>query len=85
MENKQEMIFTDGVFIKQPHDKVKDFISASISIQVEVFKKWLDKHVNENGYVNLDLRKSKDGTKQFLSLNTWKPTPKDNPQDSIPF
>jgi hypothetical protein len=41
---------------------------------------WIKENLNEKGYVNLDLKKSKEG-KIYLQKNDWKPEQKDNQEE----
>ena len=58
---KQEKIFGEGLFVKEPREGSPDFVKGSISIKVEEFKAFLDEQVNEKGYVNLDIKVGKSG------------------------
>jgi hypothetical protein len=49
-----------------------------VSVEVESFKKWLDENKNAKGWVNLDLKKTKDG-RFYLDHNDYKP------KESVPF
>jgi len=76
MEQKKETIFPDGMIYKVPRDDAPEFNKGTVSIKVDEFKAFLDKHVY-NGWVNLDFNKSRDGNLYF-KLNDWKPEPKLN-------
>ena len=65
-----DKIFADGIMFKRPREGAPDFVKGSLSIKVEDFIKFLKAHDNE-GWVNLDLKKSQGG-KLYLELNTWK-------------
>jgi len=88
--------FIDGMFAKEPHEKVKSFVPANISIKKEVFQAWL---AQQNGeWVNIDVKISKSG-KWYCQLNEYKPkekpeeyratggysTPPPAPADDLPF
>jgi len=92
-EQKEEVVFLNGFMFKRPHDKAPDFVKGSMSIKVDDAIKFLQEH-NNNGWVNADLLASKDNTKLYFKLNTFKPEKKDTatpPADnelddqSIPF
>jgi len=68
---KQEKIFVDGMMFKKPRDGAPDFVKGTISVKAVEFTEFLKKY-ETNGWVNLDLKKSKEG-KLYLELNTWKP------------
>jgi len=61
------MILGDDYWHKSP-----DFVKGSMSVKVDEAVAFLQKH-NNNGWVNLDLLASKDNSKLYFKLNTWKP------------
>ncbi len=69
-EKPQEKLeFAKGIF-------VREFAGGeiiNISINVEQF---YENPMNENGYISVDIRKSKKNGKRFCTLNTWKPDKK---------
>lgn len=65
-----DTIFADGVSISSVETKYGEIIK--LGIKIEPFMDFLAKHVNEKGYVNLDLKTSKNGDKKYLALNTYK-------------
>jgi len=82
----------NGMIIKHPHENAPSFVKCGISIKVEEFVNYLRANDN-NGWVNLDMKKSKDG-KLYVSLNDWKPKEHSKPveynngggfEDDIPF
>ena len=93
MENNNEKIFTDGMIVKR-NDNAPEFVISNISIKVEEFTKFLGKH-NKNGWVNIDVLKSKNG-KYYGQINNWQPNQNDvvtntntasndNQSDDLPF
>lgn len=64
-----------GFFFERPREGAPDFVKGRLSIQVEKAIELLNTHKNEKGYVNLQLLNSKEG-KLYLTVDTWKPTPK---------
>ena len=65
----------DGLFYSEPRANAPDFVMGGVSIQKEKLMEWLvTAEVNEKGYVNLDILRSKAG-KPYFKLNTWKPDP----------
>ncbi len=76
----------NGMIIKAPHANAPDFVKCGISIKIEEFVTYLKTHDN-NGWVNLDMKKSREG-KLYVSLNEWKPDGQKNNSgfaDDIPF
>jgi hypothetical protein len=67
----------DGLIVKK-NEKSPEWVLTSVSLEVESFKKWLDENKNGKGWVNLDLKKSKDG-RFYLDHNDYKP------KESVPF
>lgn len=67
-ENKQKQEFAKGVFVKE----VAGGKIINLSINVEQF---CENEINEGGYINIDLKKSKSG-KLFAVINDWKPDKK---------
>jgi hypothetical protein len=57
-------------------DTSPEFVLSSVSFEVDKFKKWLDENKNDKGWVNLDLKKTKDGN---YYLDYYKP------KASVPF
>ena len=71
-----DIIFIDGVKVKQRFDGL-----LGISINLEKFEKFAEEHKN-NGYLNIDVCKSKDKDNWYARLNTWKPNKSDpKPKD----
>lgn len=71
-EQNNETVFLDGFIFKRPHESAPQFVKGSMSIKVDEAIAFLQKHSN-NGWVNADLLASKDNTKLYFKLNTWKP------------
>ena len=66
-----EKVFADGLMFKR-RDNAPDYVIGSLSIKAEEFKKFLDEHVSNAGWVNVDILTSKGG-KPYCALNTYKP------------
>lgn len=71
-----EKIFAEGLIVKR-NDNAPDFVLGSLSVKIDEFKTWLDKHSN-NGWVNIDLKRSQGG-KLYAEKNSWKPKAQDTP------
>lgn len=76
MEEKAPKIFGEG-FNYEPKELEKaPWIKGQLSIKVVQAIEFLQKHQNDRGYVNLDLKEGKTG-KLYFELNQWnKPVPK---------
>ena len=61
----------DGLIVMK-NEKSPEWVLTSVSVEVESFKKWLDENKNGKGWVNLDLKKTKDG-RFYLDHNDYKP------------
>jgi len=93
METKKDPIFPNGIIFKRPKEGAPEWIKGSLSIKVDEAIEFLKAHAN-NGWVNLDLKKSKEKGTLYLQLNDWKPEPKESytasanneiPDSEIPF
>ena len=69
METKK---YAQGLFVKR-NDKAPDFVVCSLSIKAEEFNQFLEENVNEKGYVNLQVLKSKDKGTLYAVLDTFEP------------
>jgi hypothetical protein len=79
-----------GFFFEKPSDKAPAFVKGRVSIKVAEAITMLQASQNNAGYVNLDLLESKDGQKQYFTINDYQPKPKDDapalpdyPEDEI--
>lgn len=66
-----ERIFAKGFIIKRPSENAPDFIKGKMSIKVSEAIEFLKEHQN-NDWVNMDLLVSKDGSKLYFQLDTYK-------------
>lgn len=66
-----EKIFAEGLYFDR-RDGAPDFVKGRLSIQLDRFTEWAKKHVTEKGYVNIDIKESRDAGKFYAELNTWK-------------
>lgn len=90
----ESKVFADGFSFKSPSDKAPDFILGSLSVNVMKAIAWLQANANERGWVNLSIKRSKNGT-EYIERDDWKPTkveggwkpkPKEEEyDDGIPF
>jgi hypothetical protein len=67
--------FVEGLFIKDRTDRTPDWILASYSINISKFKAWLDAQEQHavRGWLNIDIKKSKETGKKYAELNTYQP------------
>jgi hypothetical protein len=66
-----EKKFVSGVFVSRK-ETAPEFVKANLSF-TEKFIDYLKENFNAKGYVNLDLKESKEG-KLYLDLNDWQPS-----------
>lgn len=83
MSEQKESVLVDGLFFKKPIETAPDFVKGHISIKAKELIAFIEKHQKADGWVNVDLLKSKDGTKLYFKLNTWEPPKKDTPTNDI--
>jgi hypothetical protein len=68
-----DKIFAQGFDVKLPNEKAPDFIRMRLGFKVAEFSAFFAQHENNNGWVNVDVLLSKDGTKLYGVLNDYKP------------
>lgn len=76
--DKPTPIFGEGLFFSRPREGAPDFIKGSLAIEPAKLVKFLEanvQHLSPKGWLNLDLKESKNGTLYF-AVNTWKPLAK---------
>lgn len=66
-----ETIFSKGFIFKRPSENAPDFVKGKMSVKVSEAIEFLKEHQN-NDWVNMDLLVSKDGTKLYFKLDTFK-------------
>lgn len=74
-ENKTPLIFTEGIAFFKPRENAPKSIKGNIVIEIPKLLEFAEKH-NVKGSLRVDLRKSETKGTYYLTLNTWKPTPK---------
>lgn len=63
--------FADGLRVDR-NEKAPDFVICQLGVNVATFTDFLTKHQKQSGWVNLDVKKSKNG-KYYAELNDWTP------------
>ena len=79
MSDNKERVYAPMAW-KQPHDAAPEFVKAKVGINVDDFKKFLDDHRKEDGWVNLEMKEAPDG-RYYFELDTWVPKPKAEEDD----
>ena len=67
-----DRIFVDGMMFRIPSPKAPDWVKGNISINTEKMINFLKEHPGENGWINLDVKLSKNGT-AYVELSTFVP------------
>lgn len=80
---KQRPIFAEGIRFFRPREGAPEFVKGQIVIEPKVLNDFIKSQGNDD-IVRLDLLKSKDKGTLYLTLSTWKPTPKVESKE-IPF
>jgi len=74
MENqKQEMKFASGMGFKARNENAPETVRGSIYFKWTEFRKFCDENVDERGYVNVKMMKSKEKGTIYFILDTYKP------------
>jgi len=68
-----------GFYAKKPHQNAPSFVKASVSVKVEDAIAFLRSNANAAGYVNFDLKESKDGENLYLDVNNFVPRASEAP------
>ena len=80
MSNQKERVFAEGFMFKR-NENAPEWVVGSQSIKVDEAIAFLQLH-QKNGWVNLDLKKSKGG-KYYYELDTWEPKEKEKSEESV--
>lgn len=67
----EKKVFPTGIYAKAPHEKVRGWTAANISIKVADAIPWLKEHENVAGYVNLLVKYNEKG--MYVEKDTWVP------------
>lgn len=72
-----------------PHANAPEFIKGSLSVHLDTFTEWAREHLDEKGFIRLDLKEARADKALYLALNTFKkgmsekPAGIDFPKDDI--
>lgn len=64
--------YVKGMIIDMPSKASPSFVVGRIGIKVSTFLQYLEEHINDNGFVNIDLLRDKEG-KLYFKINDWVP------------
>lgn len=74
---EQEKVFVNGLVSKDVPDTAPEWILGKMSIQVNELINWLEKNrkiQDDNGWINLTVKRSKNTGKRYIEVDTWKKT-----------
>jgi len=74
-----DKIFVNGLMAKKPKDQAPDWVKCNISIKREELIAWLGAETKE--WINVQVCESRGG-KWYAEVDTWEPTPRNNPAPS---
>ena len=67
-----EKIYAKGLFAKR-NEKSPEFVVCNLSVKADDFTQFLKENTNENGYVNLQVLRSKDKGTLYAVVDTFEP------------
>jgi hypothetical protein len=70
---KAEKQFVNGVFLWPVHKNAPKFVKLDISFRAVDFVEFLNKNVDEKGYMRVTVKESKDG-RLYCELNNYEAT-----------
>jgi hypothetical protein len=81
--------FAAGIYADAPHPNAPEFVKARLSIKVADAIAFLKEHEKQSGYVDLDIKESREG-KWYVELNEYQakertPRPSREPKPSEPI
>jgi hypothetical protein len=83
-----EKTFVNGLISKDVADTAPEWILGKMSMQVNELINWLEKNrklQDENGWINLTVKRSQKTGKRYIEVDTWKPKaePVDEKKDTF--
>lgn len=76
-----DKIFIPGMSVRK-NENAPDWVLGNVSIEIAVFKKFLDEQTTDR--LNVSLKRAKSG-KCYAEVDTWKPSEKSRPEPEVPF
>ena len=76
MENQTEKVFINGLISKDVADTAPEWILGKMSINTNELINWLTQNRklgDENGWINLTVKRSQKTNKRYIEVDTWKP------------
>jgi len=75
-----EVKFAEGLMVKR-HENAPDFVLCNLSIKEAEFAATMAANANNNGWINIDIKRSKKG-KLYAEINNWKPNKEEPAEQS---
>jgi transglutaminase-like putative cysteine protease len=66
-----EKNFANGLRFTTPSEKAPEWVKGQISVKLEDFIAWAQANVDERGWLNIDVKESKNGS-LYCELNTYR-------------
>lgn len=89
MPEKKPTIFVEGVRFFKPRENAPTWIKGNIIINLQELREFIKKQDFKEPTMRIDLCKSDKKGTYYFTLNTWKPTKKEDEDDikpeDIPF
>ena len=76
---EKQPIFAEGISFFRPKEGSPEWIKGKVTVHPQRFIKFLTEnkqYLSEKGFLNLDLKVSKDKASLYFQVNTWKPEKK---------
>lgn len=67
-----DKIFADGIYFDR-RENAPEFVIGRLSVKVNKAKEFLDAHVNDRGYVNINILRSSKTGEAYCELDTFQP------------
>lgn len=75
--------YVKGIFWNEPSEKAPEWVKGRISFKVKDVIEYLQANENERGYVNVNVKISRNGD-TYLELDTWQPNQQKIKQEKPP-
>ena len=82
MSEEKDRVYPPAMNWSAPRDGAPDFVKGKVGIVVEEFVKFLEANVKPSGWINFEMKESKEG-KYYWELDQWEPKQQD--EEESPF
>lgn len=76
MSDNKDRVYPPAMNWTAPRDEAPDFVKAKVGIVVEEFVEFLQANVKKDGWINFEMKESKEG-KYYWELDKWEPKEKE--------